>query len=87
MHREELMSPDLLSEMVLLAFGAVILVSMVLFVMTITRAWAASNFPGALRELGSHVPTSIGREAFNATWIFNGWWARRAGRRVRLCGK
>ena len=39
MHREKLMSPDLLSEMVLLVFGAVILVSMILFVMTvITRA-------------------------------------------------
>jgi hypothetical protein len=35
MHREELMSPDLLSEIVLLVFGAVILVSMVLFVMTV----------------------------------------------------
>jgi hypothetical protein len=39
MHREELMSPDLLSDIVLLVFGAVIFVSMVLFVMTlITRA-------------------------------------------------
>jgi hypothetical protein len=35
MHREELMSPDLLSEMVLVVFGAVIFVSMVLFVMTV----------------------------------------------------
>jgi len=39
MHREELMSPDLLSEMVLLVFGAVIFVSVVLLVMTaISRA-------------------------------------------------
>ncbi len=38
MHCEELMSPDLLSEMVRLVFGGVILFSMVLFVMTITRA-------------------------------------------------
>jgi len=35
MHREELMSPDLLSEIVLLVFGAVIFVSMILFVMTV----------------------------------------------------
>jgi len=34
MHREKLMSPDLLSEMVLLVFGAVIFVSVVLLVMT-----------------------------------------------------
>jgi hypothetical protein len=38
MHCEELMSPDLLSEMVLLVFGGVILFSMVLFVMTIAPA-------------------------------------------------
>jgi hypothetical protein len=39
MHREELMSPDLLSEIVLLFFGAVVFVSVILFVMTvITRA-------------------------------------------------
>jgi hypothetical protein len=35
MHREELMSPDLLSEIVLLVVGAVIFASMVLFVMTV----------------------------------------------------
>jgi hypothetical protein len=40
MHREELMSPDLLlAKLYLPVFGAVIFVSMVLFVMTvITRA-------------------------------------------------
>jgi hypothetical protein len=39
MHREKLMSPDLLSEMVLLVFGAVIFVSVVLLIMTaISRA-------------------------------------------------
>ena len=35
MHREELISPDLLSEIVLLVFGVVILASMVLFVMIV----------------------------------------------------
>jgi hypothetical protein len=34
MHREELMSPDLLSEIVLLGFGTLILVSLLLFVLT-----------------------------------------------------
>jgi hypothetical protein len=34
MRSEDLMSPDLLSEIVLLGFGALMLVSMFLFVMT-----------------------------------------------------
>jgi len=34
MHPEELMKPDLLSEVVLLAFGTLVLTSLVLFVMT-----------------------------------------------------
>jgi hypothetical protein len=39
MRSEDLMSPDLLSEIVLLGFGALMLVSMFLFVMTaLTRS-------------------------------------------------
>jgi len=34
MHPEELMKPDLLSEVVLLAFGTLVLTSLVLFVMS-----------------------------------------------------
>ena len=34
MRREDLMSPDLLSEIVLLGFGTLIFLSLVLFVMT-----------------------------------------------------
>jgi len=35
MHREDLLSPDLLSEIVLLSFGALILASLALFVVTV----------------------------------------------------
>lgn len=39
MHREDLLSPDLPSKIVLLGFGTLILVSLVLFVVTaLTRA-------------------------------------------------
>jgi hypothetical protein len=34
MHREDLMSPDLLSEIILLGFGALMLASVALFVIT-----------------------------------------------------
>jgi len=55
MHREKLMSPDLLSEMVLLVFGAVIFVSVVLLVMTaISRASSPTTFPGG-REFHHRV--------------------------------
>jgi hypothetical protein len=35
MHREDLMSPDLLSEIILLSFGTLILASLALFLVTV----------------------------------------------------